>query len=190
MGKMIELRSNKARAHVILRGSVEATDVNGSKRIVNGPVKIVFRDGRAQLAEEHMDLLRAATAFTGDGGEKLVWLAEDLVVSDINGPRVVVGAVGAPGVKRSIAPKEGWDAATAKQVVEWVQDGIVHDLEAAWAWEMAGGRRKTVVTAITNRLLSDEPAEHKDESGVTDSEAEVVSGFSDMEVSIPEGSVA
>lgn len=155
----IKLMSRYEKYGVRLESPEEIIDArHGKYRVPGTGKKIRFQNYRAEIPADWWPLLEAHPERLVQRG--IVGLAERWtgLHPDAAGVQIHVGAQHA-GVQRvNQAPREGWDDATGREIVGWIEDGLVPDLAHAEEYEWAHRRRKMVVRAIVDARLGDGPA--------------------------------
>lgn len=136
----------------------EVYDQHGGKRVADPGYRVRFNNGRASVPADKAELLEQTPAFTGKGGRKRVFRADDaLNVKRGSGPQIVSGAIGAPGATQR-PPTETWNQDGVMDLARRIRAGEIQNLDQALEYEMGpnGKRRKTVVRAITDTMLDGE----------------------------------
>ena len=111
----ISLVSPFANLRVSLESPDEVVDARFGKRKTGPGKQLRFTRHKATCPDEWWPLLETHSAWTGQGGQKMVWRADDNapMPSDISGPSIQVGmATHRTGAQPS-APLEDWDALSA-----------------------------------------------------------------------------
>jgi hypothetical protein len=136
-------------------------------RVVKPGVKVRFQNGRAKVTPEEWALMQDAKVYTGEGGRKRVWLADEML-STTPGTKVVQGALGtAPTSVPLKPPTDEWDTTGAVALAKQITSGELKvDFESAWHYEMDKSRRKAVIRALTDAML-DGPAPSEPEPVAT-----------------------
>lgn len=155
----ISLVSPFANLRVSLESPEEVVDARFGKRKTGPGKQLRFTRHKATCPDEWWPLLEAHSAWTGQGGQKMVWRADDNapMPSDVSGPSIQIGmATHRTGAQPS-APLEDWDALSAAKIKAALDAGRVKNPEAALNYELAHLRRKMVVRHITDAMLGDAP---------------------------------
>jgi hypothetical protein len=163
---MIELMSPNANLTVTLRPPDVRTDARTGQRVEERGVKVRFNGGRAQIDEQYMELLEASPAYSGHGKKKRIFLASELMDAKPKGPAIVHGAIGTQSATAPAPrPSAEWDSTGGTALAATIRSGgFDGDPEAAFAYEMANKRRKTVIRALTDAMLNDAPAPEDQEA--------------------------
>lgn len=157
--KDVELRSPFSELMLILAPEVSYDhQITGAKVITQPGVKVKFRGGRATIKREHLPLLAENQFFTGAGTKPVVFLEDDIRVTQApvdTGARVVSGGISSMGgvSDQAQAPVRGWDQLSPAEIQEAVDAGRVKDIMAAVAFEfrIGNGRRREAVKNILFR---------------------------------------
>jgi hypothetical protein len=157
MGTTIDLISPHNALTVTLRPPDIDTDPRNGNRVVKKGVKVRFQNGRARVDEETFALLQESPSYTGIGGRKRVWLADELLSARGSGTQVVQGALGTvSGPAQRSRPTPEWDNTGGTALAAAIKSGeLVVNYEDAFAYEMENKRRKTVARALTDAMLGD-----------------------------------
>lgn len=155
----ISLVSPFASLRVSLESPEEIVDARFGKRKTGPGKQLRFARHKATCPDEWWPLLESHSAWTGQGGQKMVWRADDNapMPSDITGPSIQIGMSTHQTGAQASAPLEDWDALSAAKIKAALDAGRIKNPEAALNYELAHLRRKMVVRHITDAMLGDAP---------------------------------
>jgi len=138
-----------------LESPEEVIDSHHGKYTVPGTgYMLVFANHRAELPAERWEQLfnhRDQPVQRGWCGREDEWTGRAPVTS---GPRITHGAITANVQRENQLPYVGWDQATGRQAIEWIQAGKVPDLAHAEAYEYAHQGRKMVIRALMEARIA------------------------------------
>jgi hypothetical protein len=154
MSDTIELISPHNALVVSLRPPDMDWDQRTGYRVIKPGIKVRFVNGRARVNPETWAILKETSDYTGVGGRRRVWRADEMLAPH-GGTQVVQGALGtisAPSAAK--APTQDWDSTGGVALAKRISSGELKvDYEAAFAYEMGKARRKTVIRALTDAML-------------------------------------
>lgn len=155
----IALVSPFANLRVSLESPEEVVDARFGKRKTGPGKQLRFTRHKATCPDEWWPLLEAHSAWTGQGGQKMVWRADDdaPLPSGSSGPDIQIGMATHRNANGPSAPLEDWDALSAAKIKAALDAGRIKNLDLALNYELAHLRRKMVVRHITDAMLGDAP---------------------------------
>lgn len=150
------LVSKYANLHLIVRNTETALDPQRG-RIVTAPGRVIkFNNHVALVEDEDLKIITESPSYIGATTEKVVWLEsdDDCPTFGPRGRRNVVSGMNTGSVRKEVAPVEGWDKLTVKEIKDAVDSGQVSNISDAIAYESRkGGRRRSgVIKALSNAL--------------------------------------
>lgn len=156
----ISLVSPFANLRVSLEPPEEVVDARFGKRKTGPGKQLRFTRHKATCPDEWWPLLEAHSAWTGQGGQKMVWRADDdsALPASASGPAIAVGMATHKTAGGASIPLEDWDSMSAAKIKAALDAGRVKNLESALNYELSHLRRKMVVRHVTDAMLGDSDA--------------------------------
>lgn len=153
----ITLVSRYRSLRVVVEPTQTMLDPQRGPVVVSSPVLIRFQNGVAEVSDEVFDKVKDTPSYTGDGGEKLFWRADDVEApvasgGDAVGIRSGMQVGHAAPLKNE--PLDGWDSMTVKEIQQALAAGRISDAGSAIEYESRSGgrRRSTVIKALASML--------------------------------------
>ena len=170
----ISLVSPFANLRVSLEPPEEVVDARFGKRKTGPGKQLRFTRHKATCPDEWWPLMEAHSAWTGQGGQKMVYRADDdsALPSSASGPAIAIGMATHKTGGGVTAPLEDWDSLSAAKIKAALDAGRVKHLDPALNYELSHLRRKMVVRHVTDALLGDsddKAAKAPEPEGVADS---------------------
>lgn len=160
----IALVSPFANLRVSLEPPEEVVDARFGKRKTGPGKQLRFTRHKATCPDEWWPLLETHSAWTGQGGQKMVWRSDGdaPLPASASGPAIAVGMATHRTAGQVQPPLEDWDQLSAAKIKVAVDAGRIKNLESALNYELAHLRRKMVVRHVTDAMLGDsDPKEQK-----------------------------
>lgn len=175
----IDLVSKYRALRVIVEPTQTTLDPQRGPVVVAPPVIVQFRNSIASVEKDVWEKIKGMHVYTGVGGEKMVWRADEPAAPIGHGPGNVIvqsGMAVGHAAPQKKEPLEGWDGMNVKDVKQAIDAGRIRDYAEAIEYESrkGGRKRKTVITALAEAMTDKsaesfvEPPEDYDASALPD----------------------
>lgn len=173
----IDLVSKYRALRVIVEPTQTTLDPQRGLVVTAPPVLVQFRNNMASVDKKVWDKIKDMSVYTGLGGQKMVWRADEPAAPLAGGPGNVVvksGMTVGHAAPQKKEPLEGWDGMTVKDVKQAIEAGRIRDYAEAIEFESrkSGRKRKTVIAALADAMTDkmdsfEEPPEDYEPGEVT-----------------------
>lgn len=152
----VKLMARYEKFRLQLEPPEEVVDPRHGKYRVPGTGKTIkFNNYRAEIPAELLEAVENHPQRPMQRG--VVGLAEawTSLAPSAGGPQIVTGALATAVARSNQEPMPGWDGATGRDIIDWIEGGQVPDLDAAEVYEKAHQRRKMVIRALVDAQLDE-----------------------------------